>query len=148
MAHRYCQSVRSVIEFRLDVYLQCFLYNHCNLLLGGRAIAADGNLGLARSVLRHRDAAAGGGHNGRALRASQLEYDLRVLCIERRLDGHIVGMILIAQGSHLGADGGKLGIGVLLLAKVDDAHIQELRLPGPIYRNDPETQYVGSGIYS
>ena len=136
MAHRYCQSVRSVIEFRLDVYLQCFLYNHCNLLLGGRAIATDGDLGLARSVLRHRDAAAGGGHYGRAQRASQLEYD------------HIVGMILIAQGSHLGADGGKLGIGVLLLAEVNDAHIQELRFPGPIYRNDPETQYVGSGIYS
>ena len=148
MAHCYCQSVRGVIEFRLDVYLQSFLYNHCNLLLGGRAIAADGNLGLARSVFRYRDAAAGGGHYGRTLRASQLEYDLRVLCVERRLYGHIVGMILIAQGSHLGADGCELGIGVLLLTEVNYTHIQELRFPGPIYRNDPETQYVGSGIYS
>ena len=82
MAEGYGERVGGIEILRIKVHSQCLADHGLDLLLGRSAVAADGDLGLARRVLGDGNARLRRRDDGRALGPAQLEDDLGVLAIE------------------------------------------------------------------
>ena len=120
--------------------------HHLHLLLRGGAVADNRLLGLAGGIFRHgSDTPLEGRDDRRTLGAAEFQDDLRILPVERGFDGQFIGMIGLADLADAFMDRAELGIGVLLLPQVQDAHVHVRGLL-PHGTDDPETQQLGSGV--
>ena len=146
MAERQRKRVSGVEVFIINLYAKSFLGHQADLLLGGRAVAADGDLGLAGGVFVDLSPSGQGRNHRRALGPPELEDDLGVLAVERGLDGHALRVVDVTQGADLLGDHLQLVIRRAYLAQVEHAHVHILRLAGRIYAHNPETKNVGPGI--
>ena len=146
MAERQRKRVSGVEVFIINLYAKRFLGHQTDLFLGGRAVAADGDLGFPGGIFVDLCPSGQGRYHRRALGTSELEDNLCVLAVERGLDGHALRMVDVTQGADLLGDHLQFVIRRTYLAQVEHAHVHILWLTGRIYAYNPETKNVGPGI--
>ena len=99
MTKRNRQCVGRIKILGLQSDIQRLLNHHCHLFLRCRAITADGDFRLSWCVFGNRYAS----HHRRsqccALCSSEFKDYLRILAIERRLDGKAVGLMFFYKFS-------------------------------------------------
>ena len=148
MAQGESQCVRRIQKFVGNFDAKRILRYAAHLLLGCRSVAAYGYLRLSRGVFVNLHPLLQRRHDGGSLSPAELEYHLRVAAVERRLDCKEVWTVEFAERFGPVVDYPELLVGRVHLAQVEDSHVHILRLQGGVHTQNPETEYVGSGIYA
>ena len=105
------------------------MQHHGYLLLAGGTVAGDGHFYLPGLVFGDGNFAVESGDHRHALRPTQLEHRLDVLAVERCLDGHLVGQILVDDAAHA-------------LIDVAQAHVMVLHAVEPQHTHDDEFRFL------
>ncbi len=135
-----------VLAFQLDA--QRFFQHELHLLLGGGAVAHDGLLGLAGSVLGDiGHAILLGSEDGGPLRAAQFEDHLRIFSVEGALDGQLRGVVIAAHLADAFVNGLEFGVGIRIFPQIQHAHVHVGGLFA-LYADDAKTQKLGSRVYA
>jgi len=133
--------------FRLELDVERLADHGRNLFLRSRTTAADCNLRLGRRILGNRDSAGRTGDYRRSLGSTQLQHRLGILAKEWSLYGHIRRLIYLDQLAYSRVNVRETLERIIDLAKIENSHREIVRSLG-INTDNPETQELGSGIYS
>lgn len=147
MTHCDSQRVSRVEMFFLNVDSESSLKYIVYLLLGCCTIACNCLLGLSRSIFGNGDVPGGCSQHCSALRSAEFQYHLRVLSVERRLQGHFIRRVPVADFTYFIENAHELPVRVFFFSQVNDPHLHVLGLAA-FCTNDPEAKNVGSGVYS
>ena len=147
MAHRDSQCVSRVEMFFLNVDPESSLKYVVHLLFGSGSIACNSLFGLSRGIFGNGNVPGGCSQHCSALRSAEFQYHLRVLSVERRLQGHLIRRVPVADFTYFIENAHELPIRVFFLSQVNDPHLHVLGLAA-FCTNNPEAKNVGSGVYS
>lgn len=147
MTHCDSQRVSRVEMFFLNVDSESPLKYVVHLLLGSCPIASNSFFCLPWSIFGNGNVSGGCGQHCSALRSAELQNHLRVLSVERRLQGHLIRRMPVADFTYFIENAHELLIRVFFLSQVNDPHLHVLGLAA-FCTNDPEAKNVGSGVYS
>ena len=148
MAHSQGQGISCVEVLVFNFYAKRTLYHKAYLLLRSGAVAADGHLGFSRGVLEDLHSPVQGGNHSCSLCPAEFEDDLGVLAVERRFYRQMVRMVELAKGVHLGGNDVEFFVCGVGLSQIEATHIYIVGFALGIDTDNPETEDVGSGIYS
>lgn len=133
--------------FRLEFDVERLADHGRDLFLRSRTAAADCDLRLGRCILGNRDSAGRTGDYRRSLGSTQLQHRLGILAKEWGLYGHVRRLIHLDQLAYSSMDVRETLERIIDLAQVENSHGKIVRSLG-INTDNPETQELGSGIYS
>ena len=129
----------------LLVYTQRALQHHRHLLLAGGTVAGNGHFDLAGLIFGNGYLAVQGGNHRHTLGAAQLEHRLHVLAVERCLDGHLVGQVLLDDAAHTLIDVPEPQVVVLHAAQLQHAHDDEFGFLA-VYAKQGITHDIGARV--
>ena len=142
------QGIRGIQVPRFQPDAQRFFQHQLHLLLGGGSVSHNGLLGLSGGILRHGShPVLQRGNHGRSLGPAQFEHHLRILSVERALDGQLRGMVAFANLGNAVIDGLKLHIRILFLPQIQHAHVHVGGLLS-LRADNPEAQQLRTRVYA